>query len=62
MVKIFHIPQLFFLDSVRIDIDEIGKESVDWINLARDTNWFQVFVKTIMNLLVPKNGGNSLKS
>ena len=52
MVKIFHTPQLFFLDSVRIDIDETGKESVDWIHLAQDTNWFQVFVKTIMKLLV----------
>ena len=36
MVKIFHIPQLFFLD--RIDIDEIGKESVEWIHLAQATN------------------------
>jgi hypothetical protein len=53
MFKIFHIQQLFFLDSIRTDIDEIGKKSVDWIRLARDTNWFQVFVKTIMNLLVP---------
>jgi hypothetical protein len=38
---------------VRIDVDEIGKESVHWIHLAQDTNWVQVFVKTIMNLLVP---------
>jgi hypothetical protein len=38
MLKIFHIPQLFFLDSVSIDIDEIGTESVDWIRLAQDTN------------------------
>ena len=38
---------------VSIDVDEIGKESVDWIHLAQDTNRVQVFVKTIINLLVP---------
>jgi hypothetical protein len=47
--------------SINIDIKEIRWESVEWINLAKDTDLWRGLVKTVINL-VPSNSGNSLNS
>jgi hypothetical protein len=36
-----------------MDFTEIGLESVDWIHLAQDKDWWQALVNTVMNLQVP---------
>jgi hypothetical protein len=42
-------------DGIRMDLREIGWESVEWIQLSQDRDWWQVLANTVMNLevLVP---------
>jgi hypothetical protein len=40
-------------DNIKMDIQEVGCGSMDWIELARDTYWWQALVKVVMNLQVP---------
>jgi hypothetical protein len=39
-------------DNIRIDLREIGWESLDWIHLAQDRNQRWALVNTVMNLRV----------
>jgi hypothetical protein len=41
------------LDNIKIDIRDIGWDSMDWIDLAQDTDQWRALVKTVMNLRVP---------
>jgi hypothetical protein len=36
-----------------MDIREIGRGDMDWIDLAQDMDQWKVLVNTIMNFLVP---------
>jgi hypothetical protein len=36
-----------------MDLKEIGWEGVDWLDLAYRKDWWQVHVKTVMNIRVP---------
>jgi hypothetical protein len=40
-------------DNIKLNIREKGLEGVDWIYLARDTDWWRAHVDTVMNLRVP---------
>jgi hypothetical protein len=37
---------------IRMDLREIGWESVDWIQLAHDRDWWRALVNMVMNLQV----------
>jgi hypothetical protein len=39
-------------DGIGMDLREIGWGSVEWIQLARDRDWWQAIVNTVMNLRV----------
>jgi hypothetical protein len=39
-------------DGIRMDLREIGWESVDWLQLAQDRDWWRALVNTVMNLRV----------
>jgi hypothetical protein len=39
-------------DGIRMDLREIGWGSVEWIQLAQDSDWWRAVVKTVMNLRV----------
>jgi hypothetical protein len=41
-------------DNIRMDLREIGWESVDWVHLAQITSQWRDLVKTVMKLPVPK--------
>jgi hypothetical protein len=47
-------------DTIRMDLQEIGREGVNWINQARDRDYWRAFVGMIMNLRVPQKAGNLL--
>jgi hypothetical protein len=48
-------------DNIKMHLQEIGWESVDWINLAQDRKQRRILVITVMNLRVLKNSGNFLQ-
>jgi hypothetical protein len=39
--------------SIKIDLREIGWDSMDWIGLAQDRDQWRAIVNTVMNLQVP---------
>jgi len=40
-------------DNIKMDLQEVGCEGVDWIELARDRNWWRAFVNEVMDPRVP---------
>jgi hypothetical protein len=36
-----------------MDLGEVGWDDVDWIDLAKDRNWWTTLVKSVLNLRVP---------
>jgi hypothetical protein len=41
------------VDSIEIDLGEIGWGDVDWIGLAQDRNRWRALVNSVMNVRVP---------
>jgi len=48
--------------NIKMDIQEVGCEGMDWIDLAEDRDRFRALVNAVLNLRVPKNAGNILTS
>jgi hypothetical protein len=42
-----------WVDSVKIDLGEIGWDVMNWIDLAQDRDQWRALVNTVMNLWVP---------
>jgi hypothetical protein len=40
-------------DNIRIDLREVGWESVDWIHLTEDRDLWQALVNMVVNLQLP---------
>jgi hypothetical protein len=40
-------------DSIKIELQEVGCESMDWIELAQGTDKWWAVVNSVMNLQVP---------
>jgi hypothetical protein len=40
-------------NNIKMDLQEVGCEGMDWIELAYDRDRWQVLVNAVMNLLVP---------
>jgi hypothetical protein len=40
-------------DNIKMDLQEVGFGSLDWINVAEDTDRWQTLVNAVMNLLFP---------
>jgi hypothetical protein len=41
------------VDSIKIDLREIGWGGMDWINMAQDRDQWRALVNMVMNLRVP---------
>jgi hypothetical protein len=41
------------VDNIKIDLQEIGGDGMDWIDLAQDRDQWRTLVKMVMNLRVP---------
>jgi hypothetical protein len=39
-------------DNIKMDLQEVGFEGMDWIDMAEDTDRWQALVNVVMNLLV----------
>jgi hypothetical protein len=46
-------PRRRWEDNIRMDLKEIGRAGMDWIDLAQDRNQWRDLVSTEMNLWVP---------
>jgi hypothetical protein len=45
-------PRRRWVDSIKIDLREIGWDGVDWIDLAQDRDQWSALVNTVLNLRV----------
>ena len=48
--------------NIEMDLKNVGREDVGWIDVADDKDKLRAFVDTDMNLWVPQNSGNCLTS
>jgi hypothetical protein len=46
-------PRLRWMNSIKMNLREIGSGSIYWIDLTQDRNQWRALVKTVMNLRVP---------
>jgi CRISPR/Cas system-associated protein Cas7 (RAMP superfamily) len=40
-------------DNIKMDLQEVGCEGIDWIKLVQDRDRWQALVTAVMNLRVP---------
>ena len=46
--------------NIKLDLEEVGCEGMDWIDVAQDRKRWRTLVNAVMNLRVPLNAGNFL--
>ena len=49
-------------DNIKMDLQEVGCEGMDWIDLARDRASWRAVVSAVMNLWTPLNARSFLTS
>jgi hypothetical protein len=42
-----------WVDNIKMDLREIGRDGVDWIDVAQDRDQWRALVNTALNLRVP---------
>jgi len=40
-------------DNIKMDVQEVGCEGMDWLDLSQDRDRWQTLVNAVMNLRVP---------
>jgi hypothetical protein len=46
-------PRRRWVDNIRMDLGEVGRGDVDWIDLGQDRNRRRALVNSLLNLRVP---------
>jgi hypothetical protein len=46
-------PRCRWVENMKMDLEEIGLDGLDWIDMAQDRNQYRALVNTVMNLRVP---------
>jgi hypothetical protein len=46
-------PRHRWVYNIRMDLEEVGWDDVDWITLAKDRNRWRALVNSVLNLRVP---------
>jgi hypothetical protein len=55
-------PRRRWEDNIKMDLQELGCEGMDWIEMTHDMDRWWALVNTVMNLRVLKNAGKFLTS
>jgi len=55
-------PRRTWEDNINMDLQEVGCEGTDWIELAHDRDGWRALVSAVMNFRAPLNAGNFLTS
>jgi len=55
-------PRRRWEDNIKINLQEVGRGGMDWLDLAQDRDLWRARVNAVMNLRVPYNAGNFLTS
>jgi hypothetical protein len=42
-----------WVDNIKMDLEEIEWDAIDWIGLVQDRNYWRALVNAVMNFLVP---------
>ena len=53
-------PRRRWEDIIKKDLQEVGLEDMDWIDLAEDRDRWRAVMNAVMNLQAPKSGSNFL--
>jgi hypothetical protein len=53
-------PRRRWKDNMNVDLQEVGCEDMDWIELAQDMDRWRALVNAEINLRVPENAGKVL--
>jgi hypothetical protein len=46
-------PRLRWEDNIKMDLQEVGCGSMNWIELAQERGWWRALVNAVMNFRVP---------
>jgi hypothetical protein len=46
-------PRCRWVDNIRMDLGEVGRDDVDWIGLAKDRNRWRAVENSVLNLRIP---------
>jgi hypothetical protein len=46
-------PRRRWIDNIKMDLREIGRDGVDWVDMAQDRDQWRALVNTVFNLRVP---------
>jgi hypothetical protein len=46
-------PRRRWMDNIKMDLREIGRDGMDWIDLAQDSDRWRALMNTVMNLRLP---------
>jgi hypothetical protein len=46
-------PRRRWVDNIKMDLEEVGWDDVDWIDLAKDRNRWRAVMNSVLNLRVP---------
>jgi hypothetical protein len=53
---------LFNIFAAQMDLRDIGRDGMDWIDMAQDRDQWRVLVNTVLKLRVPLNAGEFLSA
>ena len=55
-------PRRRWMDNIRMDLQDVGRGYMDWIELDQDRDRWRTLVSAVMNFRIPWNAGNFLTS
>ena len=55
-------PRRRWEDNIKMALQEVGCEGMDWIELDQDRDWCRKLVNEVTKLRIPYNAGNFLTS